>query len=684
MPLLDKDLDKKASSVLLRKEFRGSSHPSDSSRSRGVRECASSSTLHSHYDAHSAPLAISQQTSASSARDLALRKGNTPVAKMFKPKSGANDSTALKPQKSDSLLRRRKPKPAPIDISTLFPRPGSVKQPLAIRGNQQAQLQNRSTNLSAASSTTSVSTIKLEHSAPMAPRSRDGKHASKPTQSAQGIQADPMCPKVNVRRPKAGVKEWFDDIDDQSDDEWNSEPDLQSNFVDYIETAFKNGEIRPRTAPEQEPVGEWNPETFLDSPPSKGPNRLVTLDEKVAGISRGKSVPHFDFKIPQASFSGNLSRPQKDSTSEPLGKTNRLEAANLNEESVLWLSSSDDEEEPHTITLPTSRNRTTVIRDSLAIDPIDVAEIEIGTAKAVSKQELQLSQTPQIKRLRSVRKNSPSSTDYNVPTRRSSKMFSYLNDTSSDSRAPSTITSFPSDFSDVDSEELASESIRSSLYTDPENTRLMTVTRQEELLLAAMRAKRANLGGKVSRSSIRSLSDGSSRRSLRLYHPTPRNLQTGTPLAEQLDRGLRRTSNTSIRFRDLNGIREFYRRSGVYSRASGTTFQSNRLSTATFQSSVNDFADECSSSPDDSQESPETPHATLEPESMSQRSNSVVTDATASPVNQYQHSRRRTDSGNIIVLDDLDAAPKRDTLSQEFIEWPYSGWNSQAGLAVAH
>ena len=61
----------------------------------------------------------------------------------------------------------------------------------------------------------------------------------------------------------------------------------------------------------------------------------------------------------------------------------------------------------------------------------------------------------------------------------------------------------------MDSDDLASESIRSSLYTDPDNTRLMTVTRQEELLLAAMRAKRAHLGGKVSRASM--LSDGSSR-----------------------------------------------------------------------------------------------------------------------------------------------------------------------------
>ena len=687
MPSLDHDLEQKASSVLLRKDFKGNSHTSDSSRSHGVRERGSSTTLHDHYDANSAPLAISQQTSASSARDMALRKGATPIAKLLKPKSGAKESSTLKKQRSDHTLTRRKAKPAAIDISTLFPRPDSAKHSIAIRGREDSSWQSKPTNMSEASSTKSTLTVKPEDNTPIVPRSRDGEVAVTTAQQAQGRQINSMYPKLNVRKPRAGVKDWFDELDDQSEDERHSEPDFQSNFVEHIETAFKNGDIRPRTAPEKHSKSDFDPETFLESPPSRTPQQLSVTGDKATRVTHGKTVPNLDLKIPQTPFfSENIFRLQAGSVRKPRTKPNRLEVANLDEESVLCLSSSDDEEPEITIS-PKSRAKTTVIRDSLAIDPVEVTEIEIGTAKAVSKQELNLSQTPQFKRLRSVRKDSQTSTtDYNVPTRRSSRMFSYLNDTPSDSRAPSTITSFPSDFSDVDSDDLASESIRSSLYTDPDNTRLMTVTRQEELLLAAMRAKRAHLGGKVSRASM--LSDGSSRKSFKLYHPTPRNLQAGTPVAEQLDRGLRPSSNTSgsVRFRDLNSIREYYHRSGVRSRGSGNTLHGSMMSTSTFRSSsTQGMADECLSSPDDSQESPKTPHAVLEAETLSQRSGSVYSsDATASPVSQHQHTRRRTDSGNIVVLDDLDDAPRRETLSQDFIEWPYTGWNSRVGLAMAH
>ncbi|KFY04523.1 hypothetical protein O988_00713, partial [Pseudogymnoascus sp. VKM F-3808] len=75
-------LNGKASSTLLgrgavmRAEYGGEDVASDLPDIRSER---SNSTLRSYYDRASTPLAVSQQTSASSARDLALRKGYQPV-----------------------------------------------------------------------------------------------------------------------------------------------------------------------------------------------------------------------------------------------------------------------------------------------------------------------------------------------------------------------------------------------------------------------------------------------------------------------------------------------------------------------------------------------------------------------------------------------------------------------------
>ncbi|KAF8866755.1 hypothetical protein BDZ45DRAFT_574694, partial [Acephala macrosclerotiorum] len=72
-------LYRKASSTLLGQRIGDDGLTSTSSVSGRLRSEDSSSTLKSYYDRQKSPLSISQQTSASSARDLALRKGYPPV-----------------------------------------------------------------------------------------------------------------------------------------------------------------------------------------------------------------------------------------------------------------------------------------------------------------------------------------------------------------------------------------------------------------------------------------------------------------------------------------------------------------------------------------------------------------------------------------------------------------------------
>jgi hypothetical protein len=100
-----------------------------------LRREDSSSTLRSHYDRQKSPLSISQQTSESSARDLALRKGFPPVAQrspllqvdLMEPfdnqvSKSSNRAEESRYQEDISRDRGSRKKPARLDLSMLFPR----------------------------------------------------------------------------------------------------------------------------------------------------------------------------------------------------------------------------------------------------------------------------------------------------------------------------------------------------------------------------------------------------------------------------------------------------------------------------------------------------------------------------------------------------------------------------------
>lgn len=94
----------------------------------------SSSTLRSHYDAAKSPLSVSQQTSASSARDMALRKGHvqifdsSPLSMEVSHKgSGTKDVELSTKHTRKTETKRRPPK---LEISGLFPKPHVWNRPM--------------------------------------------------------------------------------------------------------------------------------------------------------------------------------------------------------------------------------------------------------------------------------------------------------------------------------------------------------------------------------------------------------------------------------------------------------------------------------------------------------------------------------------------------------------------------
>jgi hypothetical protein len=128
----------KASSTLLGQTYNPDASTSAPSVGRRLRHEDSSSTMRSHYDRQKSPLSISQQTSASSTRDAALRKGFAPViqrspllqveasidpyelqfAQVVRPPTKGNDRA----MENISKEKESRKKPAKLDLSMLFPR----------------------------------------------------------------------------------------------------------------------------------------------------------------------------------------------------------------------------------------------------------------------------------------------------------------------------------------------------------------------------------------------------------------------------------------------------------------------------------------------------------------------------------------------------------------------------------
>jgi hypothetical protein len=124
------ELRAKASSTLLGRRYQDEVSTDTSSIRRKLHTEHSSSTLRSYYDRQNSPLSVSQQTSASSARDLALRKGFPPVIQY--PRSPLLQVDSLVPEEShygipqtpkSTISQSSKKKPARLDLTRLLPKP---------------------------------------------------------------------------------------------------------------------------------------------------------------------------------------------------------------------------------------------------------------------------------------------------------------------------------------------------------------------------------------------------------------------------------------------------------------------------------------------------------------------------------------------------------------------------------
>lgn len=669
------ELKLKASSILLHEEYR----PSDcatSIRSEQLRRYDSSSTLQSHYEPQKAPLAVSQQTSDSSRRDFALRKGKPVVInsttkeddslQQFKLLSNSN----IRPNGENKKLSKSRPMTG--HSASRFSMTPAEKRPSSTRSTPP-------TSVSSNNKPFSKPNKGVRFMPPPLPSSESQRKAAR----KQKMLLDPMDPasvKVNVRRPKTGAKHWFDGhLGDSSDEEIIDEPEFNQSFANGLESTFRNGQFGNRPA---------HISTRFTNTSSSGLSSVTATPRNSSFqqpmYEQNGIVPRINVLNAKAS-KASLSKTTDSASSKR--RTDRLAEADLSKSSVLNLSSSEDEEDgaptPQPIEMPQMGPR---LRDSVADAFSHDQQIELGTAQAINPSYPMIgSETPHLGKPTVIQHESRDHLRMPVPRRGSSLMLSYLNDQVESQ--PDLLASFPA----TPTESVASPetSFRGSMaFSDTgsmESRRMMSLTKQEESLIAAMRLKKAAVRYNTTQhrrlETLRELEQQSTRSTSRIpgSYESRSMLSLNTSLAaEPALKAYRRRSRSGG---DTDRIR-----------ASGTTFQTttsqnpSRLSRLNYrpEPSADRGTHLSLSSSEPSIENSASPsHFSL---NTNDKRLSRETYFSTSSASYRGHSRTVTGtSSNVVALDDLGKVPNRDEIpSQEFIDWPYQGWEHHAKMGVAH
>jgi hypothetical protein len=642
------ELHSKPSSILLREENFGKPHPGTSSQSKTLRGQESSSTLGSFYDPQKLPLIVSQQTSDSSSRDFALRK-DCPV--VVPPETQRRHYFESSKSRAKSIQRKQRKERT--DLSTLLPSPGPGNRP----GFQRTQ--------------------------------------------------NPPYYKMHVKRPKAGTKHWFDSYDDEDDEDEVSdeddattvgfEPAMRPEFAEGLGDAFTtlstdNSPTYRQPSPQMTP-----PRSMSRTPDTSKSSRILGLDAPFqAQRTRIQSV--HNQRAP------SIPTPRTTPKSPPV---NQMHTANLKEQSVLFLSSDDEDEAPTLPAVVTSRPGTGMtggLRKSLAVSTLDDNDIEIGEAKTVRPQPAVLLQrAPQVNlpkpyldpgklgRMKVV-----------IPDRRSSRMGAFFAEPSPPTNEKNlnfsrTASGHLNGITGVLSGVSQAKMLHFSTTTPPRmeepeafpkvidwaevdnvkpslprraSTRLMPVTRQEQALLAAMRSKKATMRRRsVHQEDSEPWQDETERDSI--YEHRPRtSADTNAPAFVELG---------SNNYADWISRRR--------SSMMATQYDTARASVTTFATASQRASTRLSQYP--SEDSPETPASkstsTRDSVQLQRTSTGFGTRFSISSSDYHTHSRSRTDSSHIVVLDDLNESPKeleKRVSSPRFPLWAYSGWRDSAEIAA--
>jgi hypothetical protein len=463
-----------------------------SSTSRRLHPNASSSTLRSHYDAKSSPLSISQQTSDSAMRDMALRKGYPQISVHGRD----HVPSPLGQEVADNGRRdHRKGKPPRLDLSKLFPKPKA-------HGGQESGATLLSPN-KLVNSPTAMSTVSDYFPRPMTreptPTPRTPAKLTKP-QPKQPPPAPPTVrppsparmqkrdaydsAKVNVRRPPRGVQHWFDALSDDSDELDEDEEHIMAHALQpasrtrqypAVRKASQNSLVQEATAPRIQP--------------SRSSQHLA--DPRRIQHSHGHQQFYGNSTAHRLNSQSALSLHSQSSLGTARTKESAFSKSNLQDSSVLSFSSSEDEGEHNR---PSRKNVS--VRDSI----VDSGDIIIGQAQAFEVRPNLHSRRPSAGKISLMSTSTNAATIEVMYTPEPPYTPVYRNSISS---RRASHTRQPSVIPEVDdrrpqtarlrSESPSARSIRTSKSepkTQEEIRKFIAVTPEEEALLEALRKKR--------------------------------------------------------------------------------------------------------------------------------------------------------------------------------------------------
>ncbi|EXJ82466.1 hypothetical protein A1O3_06279 [Capronia epimyces CBS 606.96] len=658
-----RDLHLKASSVLLHEDYRFAADGARSIRSARLKASGSSSTLHSHYDAQKTPLSISQQTSDSSRRDFALRKGLPVVVQSTTP-----DQDSLRQLRLFRSSKNRD-KPELRKITQQGPR-SPVSPARTLFGSQRSLTPSEQGPTSPVVKSLPPAMARNPVLSP--PRSQTRANKLGPSMDSAASRAETSQVKVNIRRPKVGVKHWFDGLEgDSSEDESIHEPELQPSFVVGMEMAFEDGKIGPvsEDSSQKAPSMSENSGQGAGSMPLKAsaprhalpssaiPPRTSTLNAKSSRPTIRRNALH------QVSLPPSKPKPSS------------LASTDLHQTSVLDLSSSEDDEPQPARPHPTERPLPQ-LRDSIAVESLMESEIEIGTAQAIdTKQTSSVQATPSLRRVYGSQARRHARPSMNRHSTVNGQRLTYFSDRSSEPAVEDNdlLTSFPATPTDPPCSHRTS--FQGSFRSDTasiESRRLISVTRQEESLLAAMRLRKlasSKSNGSSASRQKQIVGDQEQRRPGRHYQTTR------SPVGQEIS-ALAPTRKVDV----APSIS-----SANFDRDSFTTFQTGMSNDPSVRFSFTSFQTDTSLDPETERSlslGMTSPMLLAHSRSVHRMSRATFFSTSTSDSRDGSCSRRET--RYLSNLEKLQTMPKREEISsQDFIDFPYHGWEAKSRLAAA-
>ncbi|KAF2704609.1 hypothetical protein K504DRAFT_389813 [Pleomassaria siparia CBS 279.74] len=471
-----------------------------SSISKMLNPRTSNSTMRSHYDAQNSPLYISQQTSDSAVRDRALRKGKPPVATTYDRNMDDHGHVTgmLSRQPLEDIKRQsRKSKPPRLDLSRLFPKP---------------KPSGGTTLLSPTKLVTSPSAMSTTSEYFPRPMTRvstpETKGQAKLTKTAKRQQTSPSKPpmptspvrlhkreqydgaKVNVRRPPNGIQHWFDGLGDEDGDEVSEEENCRTHALKHAVLQASQPTLSPKSSTSR---------LFQNSATSS----QQTLRQHQPEIGSRKEQHVYGSLNHRLSSPSQFSIQSQGSLVSSKTRSSAFSKSNLQDSSVLSMSSSEDEDEDDHAPAP-APNRSSM-RASIDI-PDDDGDVIVGKAQAYKVRSRHHRKVPSEGKL-SIMSTSTNAATIEVmysPEAYTPNVFppAYSSKRSSHTRQPSVIhedEDVRPKTSGNGSLAPSSISIRSAQTSSSEprprteHHKLMAVTAEEEALLEMMRRKRADM-----------------------------------------------------------------------------------------------------------------------------------------------------------------------------------------------